>query len=153
MNNQFYMQQYERDLQNIMRDAQGRINQLRTQNQMQPPQQVPITQNFQLAPNQSNGIKYMNSTEEVKKELVFTDTLFVNKEYTKLWLKNAMGEVKSFEIKEIVEKDEKDLKIDELMAKIEKLESEMKLDESTSNGDANVDATVADKKSPSISNS
>lgn len=152
-NNQFYMRQYEQDLQNIVKDAQGKINQLHSQ-PIQQPQQAPITQNFQLAPNQNqNGIKYMNSTEDVKKELVFTDTLFINKEYTKLWLKNALGEVKSFEVKEIVEKDEKDLKIDELMAKIEKLESEMNNNEPASDDNANVNATTSVKKSSSISKS
>lgn len=152
-NNQFYMQQYEKDLQNIVRDAQGKINQLHNQQQMQPPQQqVPITQNFQLAPNQNmTGIKYVNDIEDVKKELVFADTLFVNKEYTKLWAKNASGEVKAYEIKEIIEKDEKDLKIDELMAKINQLESEMKNNESSSNVNSNVNATTASKKSSGVS--
>lgn len=154
-NNQFLMRQYEQDLQNIVRDAQGKINQLHNQSTMQlPQQQVPITQNFQLAPNQSNnGVKYMENIEDVKKELVFADTLFINKEHNKLWLKNALGEIKSFEVNEIIEKDEKDIKIDELMAKINQLESEMKSNETTSISNANVDATTTVKKSTSISRS
>ena len=80
-NNQMYMQ----DLQGL-RDRIDRQMQMANQNQ---PQATPITQNFQLAPNQNNGIKYVNSIEDVRKELVFADTLFVNKEYTQLWVKNV----------------------------------------------------------------
>ena len=49
---------YMQDLQGL-RDRIDRQMQMANQNQ---PQAVPITQNFQLAPNQnSNGIKYVNS--------------------------------------------------------------------------------------------
>ena len=139
MNNPyFYQQPSVQRIDNQIRELEN----LKTQFQSLP-QQQPITQNFQLAPSQSNNnIKYMNSVEDVKNELVFTDTLFINKEHTKLWLKNSLGDIKSFEIKEIIEKDEKDLKIDELMAKINQLESEMKKSEPSSNDDANVDATT-----------
>lgn len=139
MNNPyFYQQPNVQRIDNQIRELES----LKTQFQSLP-QQQPITQNFQLAPSQSNNnIKYMNSVEDVKNELVFTDTLFINKEHTKLWLKNSLGDIKSFEIKEIIEKDEKDLKIDELMAKINQLESEMKKSEPSSNDDANVDATT-----------
>lgn len=115
-NNQMYMQ----DLQGL-RDRIDRQMQMVNQNQ---PQATPITQNFQLAPNQNNGIKYVSSIEDVKKELVFADTLFVNKEYTLLWVKNASGEVKTYELNEKVIRDEKDLKIEELEAKINKLMKE-----------------------------
>ena len=118
-NNQMYMQ----DLQGL-RDRIDRQMQMVNQN---PPQtQTPqINQNFQLAPSQNNnGIKYANSVDDVKKELVFADTLFVNKEYTQLWYKNASGEVKTYELKEIIELDEKDLKIRDLEAKINMLMKE-----------------------------
>ena len=116
-NNQMYMQ----DLQGL-RDRIDRQMQMVNQN---PPQPMPITQNFQLAPNQnSNGIKYVNSVDDVKKELVFADTLFVYKAYTQLWYINASGEVKTYELKEIIELDEKDLKIKDLEAKINMLMKE-----------------------------
>ena len=116
-NNQLYMQ----DLQGL-RDRIDRQMQIANQNQ---PQTAPITQNFQLAPNQnSGGIKYVNSIDDVKKELVFADTLFVNKEYSFLWYKNASGEVKTYELKEIIELDEKDIKIKELEEKINMLVKE-----------------------------
>lgn len=137
-NNQMYMQ----DLQGL-RDRIDRQMQMANQNQ---PQATPITQNFQLAPNQNNGIKYANTIEDVKKELVFIDTLFVNKEYTLLWLKNASGEVKTYELKEMIVKDEKDLKIQELEAKIDKLIKEKENEKYTFRDD---DETTSNKKSTS----
>lgn len=130
-------QQYEKDLQNIMRDAQNKLNQLHSQQQpQQPQQQVPITQNFQLSPTQNlSGIKYAIDIEDVKRQTVFGDTLFINKDYTQLWLKKATGDVKTYEVREIIEKDEKDLKIDELTAKIDRLERELKENEQSNNTD------------------
>ena len=127
-NNQMYMQ----DLQ-VLRDRIDKQMQMQMNNQTQQP--TPITQNFQLAPNQSNNvIKYAESIDEVKKELVFADTLFVNKEFTLLWYKNASGEVKTYGLKEIIELDEKDRRIAELEAKIKKLEQITGIDIRTSNG-------------------
>lgn len=146
-NNQMYMQ----DLQN-MRDRIDRQMQLATHNQQQT---APITQNFQLAPNQPNqNIKYASSTEDVRKELVFADTLFVNKEYTLLWYKNASGEIKNYELKEIIELDEKDKKIADLEAKINMLVKE-KENEQYVNENANGTTTVkksSNGKSNSTSN-
>ena len=135
-NNQMYMQ----DLQGL-RDRIDRQMQMANQNQ---PQATPITQNFQLAPNQNNGIKYANSIDDVRKELVFADTLFVNKEYTQLWLKNASGEVKTYELKEIIELDEKDRKIADLEAKIDMLIKEKENEQYVSE---NVNGTTSSKKS------
>lgn len=141
---QYYNQQYEQNLQNIMRDAQNKLNQLH--NPPQPQQQVPITQNFQLTPSSGlSGIKYAEDVEEVKRQQVFGDTIFVNKEYSSLWLKSATGDVKSYELIEIVEKDDKDRKIDELMAKIDMLEKEIRDNEPASN-DTNVSEPNEDVK-------
>lgn len=134
-NNQIYMQ----DLQN-MRDKIDRQMQMANQNQPQA-----ITQNFQLAPNSSNnGIKYANSIEDVKKELVFADTLFINKEYTQLWLKNASGEVKTYKLEELIELDPKDRKIAELEAKINMLVKEKENEQYVTK---NVNGTTSSKKS------
>ena len=149
--NPLYNQQaYQQDLMNMRERIDKQLQQV--QIPIQQPQQTPITQNFQLAPSQNqNGIKYVNTIDDVKKELVFVDTLFVNKEYTSLWVKNALGEIKTYELKEIIQIDEKDQKINELMAKIERLESEMKKNESTTNSNEYVDGTITITKSPSIS--
>lgn len=138
MYNPYGNQMYMQDLQGL-RDRIDRQMQMVNQNQ---PQATPITQNFQLAPNQTNqGIKYVNSIDDVKKELVFADTLFVNKEYTQLWYKNASGEVKTYELKEIIELDEKDLKIKDLEAKINMLLKE-KENEQYANENANGATTI-----------
>ena len=147
--NNIYPQMYQQDLINL----RDRIDKQLQQVNNQPSQPAPITQNFQLAPNQNqNGIKYVNNIDDVKKELVFADTLFVNKEYTNLWLKNAVGEIKTYELKEIIEMDEKDRQIAFLTEKIEALEKEMKMNESTKYDNTNVNEPVAIKKPTSISN-
>ena len=146
-----FNQQYQQDLINMRERIDRQLQQVQNQPQFQQP--APITQNFQLAPNQSqNGIKYANSIDDVKKELVFTDTLFINKEYTQLWLKNALGEIKTYNLEEVIELDEKDRKIADLTAKINMLESEMKNNESTTNGNEYVNATNTKSKSSSVSN-
>lgn len=138
-NNQMYMQ----DLQGL-RDRIDRQMQMQMNNQNQQP--TPITQNFQLAPSQNNsGIKYVENIEEVKKELVFNDTLFVNKDYTFLWYKSASGDVKTYGLKEIIELDEKDQKIAELEAKINLLTKEIEKNEQYV--DENVNGTTSNKKS------
>lgn len=148
--NPYYNQQANLDrINNQIKELEAMKNQYQN---IQQPQQVPtnLTQNFQLAPN-NTGIKYVNDIEEVKKELVFTDTLFPNKEYTLLFVKNAKGEIKTFELKEIIEKDEKDLKIDELMAKIDMLEKEKINNESSTNDIKYDDGKPTKQKSTGIS--
>ena len=118
-----YMMQgnYITELQNMRDRIDSQIQQVQQQQQsMQPP--TNLTQNFQLAPNSVNNIKLANSIEEVQKEIIVADTYFFNKEMTNLWIKNPKGDIRSFNIKEIVPKDEKDLIIESLQKKIEQLE-------------------------------
>lgn len=89
--------------------------------QLQQRQQPAINQTFQLAPN-SGGVRFVSSVEDVSKELVFTDTVFLSRDFKSMWIKNTKGEIRPFEIKEVVKKDEKDLIIDELKARLERLE-------------------------------
>ena len=99
--------------------------------QMVQPVQQPtnLTQNFQISPN--NGtMRFANSLEEVKKDFVIGDTPYFSKDMTVLWLKKATGETKTYELNEIVEKDEKDLKIEILQARIDELEKENKYEPS-----------------------
>lgn len=141
-NNQMYMN----DLQQ-MRDRIDRQMQMANQNNQQP---TPITQNFQIAPNQNNqGIKYVNSTDDVRNELVFVDTLFVTKDFKQMWFKNASGDIKNYTLTEIVEMDEKDKKIAELMARIDNLEKEKSDEQYVTKNDAG--ATSIKKSSSSKS--
>lgn len=97
----------------------------------QLPQQVPITQNFQLAPQ--SGLKYANSIDEVQKESVYTDTPYFSKDFSVLWLKNQKGEIKTYELKELIEKDEKDLVIESLQLQINEMKEMMKRESSFAN--------------------
>lgn len=87
--------------------------------QMSSPTMQPITQNFQLAP--SSTIRYANTMEDVQKEVVIGDTPFFSKDLSVLWIKNTKGDIKSYELNEIVQKDEKDIKIEYLQAQINEM--------------------------------
>lgn len=109
----------------------------------QQQQQIPnLTQNFQISPNQG-GMKYAENLEQVEKELVLIDTPYFSRDMSVLWVKKASGETKTYELNEIVKKDEKDLKIEFLMAKIEELEKEANYEPN----DAIIDEPVESEKS------
>ena len=103
-------------------------------------QQPPITQNFQLAPNYE-PIKYANSMDDVAKASVVNDTPFFSKDMSVLWVKNTKGVIKTYELKEIVPLDSKDLQIQYLQSQIEELKGMIKNDANVTNADAKQDAT------------
>ena len=105
-----------------------RLKQMKSQVQ----QPTPITQNFQLAPTH-NGIKYANTIDDVKKEIVYFDTPFFSKDLSVLWVKNNKGDIKAYELKEIVQKDDKDIQIEYLMEEIDKLKGMIKNEQYTTN--------------------
>ena len=116
----------------------------------QPVQQPSINQTFQLTPSQSN-IKYANNIEDVNKELVFYDTPFFTRDLSQMWLKNAKGEIKVFELTEIVPKDDKDIRIEFLEAQIKELKEGMKNNAKSNSTD--VDGAIESEEPTSISNS
>jgi len=105
-----------------------RLQQMRDQlNQnMQPTMPTNLTQNFSLSPAPQTGMKYANSLDEVSKEMVYFDTPFFSKDMSVMWLKNAKGEIKSYELNEIIQKDDKDLKIEYLTAQLQEMNKGMK---------------------------
>ena len=116
---------YLNDLQNQRDRIENQIKQYQQQNQFQQ-QQVPqpITQNFQLAPNITNNeleSKYANSIDDVKNTFVIKTGLFINKDYSTLWIKDATGNVRTFRTEEIIEMDDKDKEIIELRKQIEEM--------------------------------
>lgn len=121
-------------------------------NQMQQPIQAPtsLTQNFQLAPTNKDVIKYASSLEEVQRDLVVGDTPYFSKDMSVVWIKNTKGDIKTFELKEIVQKDEKDLKIDLLQAQIEELKKEV--EENARANDVNVNEPVESEEPTNVSN-
>lgn len=96
------------------------------------PMQQPtnLTQNFQLAPNRE-PMRYANSIDEVQKELVTGETPYFDKNMSVVWIKNSKGEIKTYELKEIIPKDDKDIKIEYLEAQIEELKKEIKHESNT----------------------
>lgn len=123
-------------------------------NQMQQPITPPtsLTQNFQLAPTNKDVIKYANSMDEVQRDLVMGDTPYFSRDMSVVWIKNLKGDIKTYELKEIMPKDEKDIKIDYLMAQIEELKGKIK-NESITNVDEPIRKSNKDEKSTSVSTS
>lgn len=91
----------------------------RTQAMMPQPMQ-PITQNFQML-NGNSVMRFANNLEEVQRDFVIGDTPFFSKDLSVVWIKNTKGEIKTYELNEIVEKDEKDIKIEMLQAQLDEL--------------------------------
>ena len=112
----------------------NQLNQMKEQMKNNQQQTTPITQNFQLAPN-SHTMRYANTIEDVTKETVYFDTPFFSKDMSVLWIKNAKGDIKTYELNEIVPKDEKDMQIEYLQSQIEELKGMIKNEQSNTNVD------------------
>ena len=122
-------------------------------NQMQQPITPPtsLTQNFQLTP-QNDVIKYANSIDEVGKNLVIGDTPYFSRDMSVVWIKNTKGDIDTYELKKIVPKDDKDLKIEYLQAQIEELKGMVK-NEPLTNVDEPITKSNKDEKSASVQSS
>ena len=129
----------------------SQINELENmKKQLQQPQTPPtnLTQNFQLAPTNRDVIKYANTIEEVQRDMVLGDTPYFSKDMSVVWIKNTTGEIKTYELKEIIKKDEKDLQIEFLQAQIKELKEGM-----NNNAKSNVeyvDESIESKKSTNV---
>ena len=110
MYNNPYMFQQNYNQQSINERIDNQIAQLQQMKEQMKSQSGGITQNFQLTPTQ-NGIKYANTYDDVAKETIFVETPFFSKDMSVMWLKSTNGKIKSYELKEIVPKDEKDMMI------------------------------------------
>lgn len=121
------------------------LEKIRNQLQQPIPQPTNLTQNFQLTPN-VNPLKYATSMDEVKRENVNSDTPYFSKDMSVVWIKNTKGEIKTYELNEIIPKDDKDIKIEMLIAQIEELKKGMIKDESN----VSINESVEDEESSSI---
>lgn len=119
----------------------------RIRGQIQQPQPTNLTQNFQIAPANHEVMKYANSMDEVTKYMVIGDTPYFSKDMSVVWIKNPKGEIKTYELNEIVAKDDKDIKIDFLMAQIQELKKGLKKNEYN----ANANESIKDEESTNIS--
>lgn len=120
--------------------------------QIQQPVQQPtnLTQNFQLAPNTKDVIRYASSIDEVNRDMVIGDTPFFSKDMSVVWVKNTKGEIKTYELTEIIAKDDKDLVIESLQMQIAELRKEVK--ENAKSINTNDDEPSQSKKSSNVSN-
>lgn len=144
-NNPFYLQ----DLQNTRDRIEAQIRQYQ-QTQQQPVQQ-PITQNFQLAPNPTNTEiegKYANNIDEVKNTFVIKTGLFINKDFSTLWIKDVTGKIRTFNTEEVFDMDEKDKEILALKKEIQEMKG-MMINESNN---TDIDEPVESKKPTRVSN-
>ena len=107
-----------------------------------------INQTFQLAPS-NNAIKYVNSIDDVRKEIVYADTPFFSNDLSVVWLKNNKGSIKAYELKEIVAKDEKDVLIDTLQLQINELKEMIN---NAKSNITNVDGSIKDDEPSNVSN-
>ena len=146
-NNNFSNVGYMQELQS-MRD---RIDKQITQMQQQPvqqPQTPAINQTFQLSNPTNNNNDYdaksVTSIDEVKSTLTIRNTLFVDKDMSKLWLKDASGNIKTYSLTEIIEMDEKDKQILDLQRQIDNLKGEILNAKSNINADV-VEQTTSEK--------
>ena len=116
---------------------------------VQPVQTTPnVTQNFQISPT-TTGMKYANNIDDVQRDFVLGDTPYFSKDMSVLWVKNVKGEIKSYELTEIVQKDEKDLQIEFLQAQIEELKKERVINnEQSVNSDVN--ESIENKKPTNV---
>lgn len=147
-NNQLYMQ----DLQNMKDRIDRQMQQLQQNQQQQMPQQ-PITQNFQLAPNPTNNdldAKYADNVTEVKNTFVMKTGIFLNKDFSTMWVKDVTGNIRTFNTQEVIEMDEKDKEILALRKEIENMKGMMA--NATQYDNTNIDEPIKNEKPKRISN-
>lgn len=99
----------------------------------QPQQPTNLTQNFQLAPQNHDVIKYASSMEEVQRDMVIGDTPYFSKDMSVVWIKNTKGEIKTYELNEIIPLDEKDMQIQYLKSQIDELKGMIENERTISN--------------------
>ena len=136
-NNQFFMQ----ELQGMRDRIDSQMRQIQQSQNQQMPQ---VTQNFQIAPQQNNvelESKYASNIDEVKNTFVIKTGLFVNRDFTTLWVKDVTGKIKTYDLQEIIEIDEKDKEILDLKKQIEDMKGMIANEYELRNTDVDVEIT------------
>ena len=83
--------------------------------------------------------------------MVVGDTPYFSKDMSVVWIKNTKGDIKTYELNEIVPKDNKDIKIEYLQAQIEELKKEMKKYESNDNVNESITESIEDENPTNVS--
>lgn len=132
--------------QNMNERIDNQIAQLQQmKEQMKNQQQPAINQTFQLAPTHQGGMRYANTIDDVGKEVVYVDMPFFSKDMSVVWIKNNKGDIKTYELKEIVPLDSKDMQIQYLQSQIEELKGMIKNDANVTNDASKQNATDTTK--------
>ena len=151
-NNQYNNQYYMQSLQDMRASIDNQMRQL--QNQQQPQQQSPtnLTQNFQLAPQSNNELecKYANNIDDVKNTFVMRTGVFVNKDFTSMWLKGTDGSIRTFKTEEVIEMDDRDKEIMSLKKQIEEMKG--MIANASERNNSNIDGEFEDEKSSKLQN-
>ena len=141
-----YIANYGQQSMNERIDNQiAQLNQMKEQLKNQQPA---INQTFQLAPTNNHSMRYANTIDDVAKENVYNDTPFFSKDMSVVWVKNTKGEIKSYELVEIIKKDEKDIQIEMLQAQINEMKGMI---ENARSNDEYADEPIEDEKSTDVS--
>lgn len=150
-NNNFYIQ----DLQAMRDRIDSQVRQLQQQQNQQPLAQQPITQNFQIAPQQASMPEIeafiVENENEVKNRFVSKLGIFINKDYSTMWIKDV-NKIRTFRTDEIIELDEKDKEILMLRKQVGDLKEVIENANTNRQSDSDIDGTVKSKKSSRISN-
>ena len=123
----------------------NRMKQQLQQTNQQPMQ--PITQNFQIASTNREVIRYANSMEEVQRDMVIGDTPYFSKDMSVVWIKNIKGDIKTYELTEIIAKDDKDIQIEMLQAQINEMKGMIS---NAKSNDDNANEPVKNEKSSNV---
>ena len=154
-NNQIYMQNMQ-DLQNMREKIDRQMQQMQqlNQNQMQQQPQIPqVNQTFQLAPNPTNNeleSKYANNIDEVRNTFVMKTGVFVNKDFTSMWVKTTDGNIKTYELNEVIQQDPKDVEINNLKLELQKMREMINYDNKSDVDNTDNDGADESKKSARI---
>lgn len=116
--NPYNSQMYMQDLASMRDRIDQQMRQMQQQPTIQPQAQAPITQNFQLAP-QNNGntdieSKIVKDVEDVKNTFVLKLGAFITADYSTLFIKDSSGNIREFKTQEVIEMDERDKQIADL---------------------------------------
>lgn len=137
---------------NMIEKEKERLDKMKEQyvNRFQQPQQPTLNQTIQVAPTPQNiGLKYVNSINDVQKELAMVDTPFITNDYSTLFIKNAKGEIRTFTLQEVIPKDERD----EIIKQLQKENEELKgMIENAKSSNADDVKPIEDDKPANVSN-
>lgn len=151
-NNNFYMQ----DLQAMRDRIDNQLRQIQQQNQNQQPlAQQPITQNFQIAPQQQITSElegnYAENVDEVKNKFVTKTGIFATKDFSTIWVKDISGKIRTFRTDEIIELDDKDKEILMLRKQVGDLKEVIENANTNRQIDTDFNGTNEGKKSSRVS--